>query len=69
MQRKTWLLTIAVLVLFALAHDFWAWRDPVPLGPFGLPRWIYVFGLLQFALAGAIYLHGRRARGEPRDDA
>lgn len=61
-QRKRSRLRWAVVfgVIFALSLDFWWWDGQPAFGPLHLPRWIYYFALLQFLLAGAVHLFGRR---------
>lgn len=57
-------------VIFALSLDFWWWGGPPAFGPLELPRWIYYFVLLQFVLAAAVHLFGRRhwqAEGDESD--
>lgn len=68
MRRTIWF-GGTIVVLFVLAHDFWAWREPVPIGPWGLPRWIFVFAILQVVLAVAIHWFGKGVEANHSDTA
>ena len=67
-RSKVTIWTAVTALLFVLSQDFWSWADGVsPVGPFGVPRWVYVFALLQFGLAAGIYWFGRRHWGVEDD--
>ncbi len=68
-RSKLTIWTAITVALFALTQDFWSWGDTVPLGPFGVPRWVYIFALLQFALAGVLFWFGKGLRRSSSDRA
>jgi hypothetical protein len=68
-RRKHIALAASSILLFALSQDFWAWHGPPALGPLGVPRWVYLFALLQFALAIVIYTFGKNYLGSDDDRA
>jgi len=52
-----WILAFAVLFLLSL--DYWIWDEPVVLGLWGFPTWIYYFVVIQVVLTILIYLFAK----------
>jgi len=63
---RPWIAVALFAILFVLSQDYWSWDDPVKLALLGLPRWVYVFALLQVGVSAVVMWYGYRDESDSK---